>query len=370
MKYLDNDLYCWLMSQVIWNNWPDLEVQFDWQNGSKINPLDFWTIDEIKLFLDQAVRAGPTIEDKKYLESLNCFDKNYLNSLSFFKRPEVICYVDKDNELHISCKGNWFEALFAEVPILYTMEKLLQLNPAFPGPMFDIGVTRLEQKIEFFNQHPELHWFDFGTRRRCNFEWHEYVLKRMCTESTIGGTSNLLLAQQFGLAARGTMAHQMFMVLSAIYGPELAQQKVLRCWESQYADVWDGKLLAMLPDTISTKFFLGNCSSLDLDKWFSMRQDSGNAFDWIELVLKNYKNAGIDATEKLLIFSDKLVPGKALEIHQYVNARAMTAFGIGTNFTNDINIKSVDQRMKPKWTWAAGNKLRCVKYSDDPRKAF
>ncbi|MCX5901880.1 MAG: hypothetical protein NTV89_00060, partial [Proteobacteria bacterium] len=80
-------------------------------------------------------------------------------------------------------------------------------------------MQRLDRKISLVKANPLISFSDFGTRRRFSREWHDLVVSRLCAElpqTSFIGTSNVSLAFKYGLTPIGTMAHEMFMVMSGI----------------------------------------------------------------------------------------------------------------------------------------------------------
>ena len=83
-----------------------------------------------------------------------------------------------------------------------------------------------------------------------------------------------------------------------------------------------------------------------------------------------YKELGIDATTKTIVFSNALDFTKALEIQEYCKDKIRCSFGIGTNLTNDtgfapsnIVMKLTQCKMNVNQEWR-----ECIKLSDDEGK--
>ena len=78
-----------------------------------------------------------------------------------------------------------------------------------------------------------------------------------------------------------------------------------------------------------------------------------------------YAAAGIDAANKLIVFSDGLTVPLMDELEQYFRGRIQNTFGIGTNLTNDLGFAPLSMVVKV----AAANGLPVVKLSDNMAKA-
>ena len=105
---------------------------------------------------------------------------------------------------------------------------------------------------------------DFGTRRRHGFLWHRWCVEAM--QEGLGasfiGTSNVKHAMDTGLEAIGTNAHELPMVYAALAEDDEALREapyeVLKDWAKMYG----GNLLVVLPDCFGTTSFLDQCARL------------------------------------------------------------------------------------------------------------
>ena len=116
---------------------------------------------------------------------------------------------------------------------------------------------------------------DFGTRRRHSFLWHRWCVEAM--QEGLGdsfiGTSNVKHAMDTGLEAIGTNAHELPMVYAALAEDDEALReapyKVLKDWAKMYG----GNLLVVLPDCFGTTSFLEHAPDWVAD-WKGARPDS------------------------------------------------------------------------------------------------
>lgn len=67
------------------------------------------------------------------------------------------------------------------------------------------------------------------------------------------------------------------------------------------------------------------------------RHDSGDPIKWGEAIINHYLANRVDPKTKSPVFSDGLTLPRAIEIAKHFQGRAKTAFGIGTNLTNDLS---------------------------------
>ena len=151
---------------------------------------------------------------------------------------------------------------------------------------------------------------------------------------TFVGTSNIYLANLLDIKVLGTMAHLYIMLNAAIYGYRMANKMAMDNW----VDIYNGDLGTYLPDTFTTDIFLKSFNKKYAMLFTGVRHDSGDPYLFVDKIVNHYKNLGIDPMEKTIIFSDSLNPNLACEIKEYCAGKIKSSFGIGTNFTNDINV--------------------------------
>jgi nicotinate phosphoribosyltransferase len=102
-----------------------------------------------------------------------------------------------------------------------------------------------------------------------------------------------------------------------------------------------------------------------LEAWKGSRHDSGPPKEYGDRRIEMYAAAGIDAANKLIVFSDGLTIPLIDELEQYFRGRIQTTFGIGTNLTNDLGFSPLSMVVKV----SAANGLAVVKLSDNIEKA-
>jgi len=87
---------------------------------------------------------------------------------------------------------------------------------------------------------------------------------------------------------------------------------------------------------------------------------------WGEQALAHYATLHIDAAGKRLVFSDGLNLPRAIALWQHFRGRAQTAFGIGTNLSNDTPHPALNIVMK----LVRCNGQAVAKLSDSPGKTL
>jgi nicotinate phosphoribosyltransferase len=188
-------------------------------------------------------------------------------------------------------------------------------------------------------------FFEFGLRRRYSAAWQDEVVATLQQRvpQFLGGTSNVYLARQYGLTPIGTMAHEYLQAHQAL-GARLRdfQKAALEGWVQEYR----GDLGVALTDVVGMDAFLA-----DFDLYFAklfdgLRHDSGDPVVWGEKAIAHYARLRIDAHTKRIVFSDGLDIPRAIGLHQHFGDRIQTAFGIGTNLTNDTIHKPLNIVMK------------------------
>lgn len=161
-------------------------------------------------------------------------------------------------------------------------------------------LCKLSEKIELSNQH-QLRFSEFGTRRRFSIDVQETVIKKLNeTAQYCTGTSNCNFAMKYGMKMMGTHPHEWFMFHGAQFGYKHANYMALENW----VNVYDGDLGIALSDTYTSGIFLSNLSRKQAKLFDGVRCDSGNEFEFIDKLVARYKELGIDATTKTIVFSN------------------------------------------------------------------
>ena len=189
------------------------------------------------------------------------------------------------------------------------------------------------------------------------------------------GTSNVKHAMDTGLEAIGTNAHELPMVYAAIAEDDEAlleaPYRVLKDWAKMYG----GNLLVVLPDCFGTTSFLSHAPDWVAD-WKGARPDSKPPIPAARELIAWWKERGRDPREKLVVLSDAMDVDSIEELVRALRGQVNLSFGWGTNLTNDFigcAPAGVDGQLKPislvcKVVEADGRPA--VKLSDNPNKVL
>jgi nicotinate phosphoribosyltransferase len=374
------------MSQWQWRYYPEAVVQFDFTNRTKIKLAHFVSLPELQREIDQVRLLRITDEEAAYLFGLRgksgkfLFDLDYLNDLMGMTLPTVKLGI-VDGQLTIETEGPWWIVTFWETIIMSIVNELyfraiLKQSGKTKAEVFEEGLRRLVLKIRRLQEWPSIRFSDFGTRRRFSREWQEIVYACLMDafggESRFLGTSNMALAMKYGQTPVGTFAHENPMVVAALndgYDETLreSQKTALRQWEEMYGP----DLLVALSDTFGSDAFLEDFVEF-AKSWGGVRHDSGDPFEFGEMVIAFYQKMGIDPMEKAIVFSDGLTDKTITELFYRFQHRIWMVFGWGTNLTNDLGFDALSIVMKAmaaRWSTETDWHFTC-KLSDNPKKAM
>ena len=189
------------------------------------------------------------------------------------------------------------------------------------------------------------------------------------------GTSNVKHAMDTGLEAIGTNAHELPMVYAAVAEDDdallEAPYTVLKDWAKMYG----GNLLVVLPDCFGTTSFLSNAPDWVAD-WKGARPDSKSPTAAARELIDWWKERGRDPRDKLVVLSDAMDVDSIEEAVRALRGQVNLSFGWGTNLTNDFigcAPAGVDGQLKAislvcKVVEADGRPA--VKLSDNPNKVM
>jgi len=373
---LDNDLYKFTMQNAVCKLFPRAIVKYEFINrGKTIFPKGFDR--KLRQEVEKMSKLSLT-KDQKLFFRLKCgrfIDDVYFDFLESYRfdPSEVGIFLEENGDLRISIEGPWYRTILWEVPLMALVSELyfIETKPE----ILDRNTRQKNNngKALLFHQH-SMKVTDFGTRRRFSFDNQLEVCKDMKnmfgSEQFFAGTSNVHIAYQLNLTPIGTHAHEWFMFMAARYGYTMANRKALEHW----SDVYQGDLGTALSDTYTTDVFLQS-----FDKKFSKlydgpRHDSGDPLVWTDKIVAHYKKMGIKPSTKNLVFSNNLNTTTAIEIHEHCIRQGEDighAFGIGTNFSNDVGAKPLNIVIKMVAAQANPDTdewIETVKLSDDVGK--
>ncbi len=380
---LEDDFYKFAMGQFLFthkSNLGDKVMEWHFKNRTKSVQLEYHISEEdFQNEYKHVVNLKADKSELHYLRGTNeyesrMFSEGYLEHLANLQIPAVN-FGTHEFQPVINPKGKWLHSMHAEMPTLRIINGLFYRNQMKKMSRIERemiymeGVKRLHFFITEIKKHPYIRFSDFGNRRAFSTPWHEYVVERL-TEELPGqfiGTSNVYLANKFGLTPIGTCAHELSMGMNALAFDGTKQSlinsniELHQLWWRQYGQ----GLSISLPDTLGTKWTLENLSDETFRDWKGSRLDSMDPMQAIPLFIEKYESLGIDPRKKLLIPSDGLDIKSTITIANRFHEKIDLSFGIGTHLTNNLGLQTLSIVMKP---YALDGKA-CVKLSDNLAKA-
>jgi nicotinate phosphoribosyltransferase len=272
-----------------------------------------------------------------------------------------------------------------EIPALAIVSELRARAAMKHLGRFELDILYARAKSKLWNKIEELRRLkaegpvkiaDFGTRRRHGFLWQRWAIQALIEgigDSFIG-TSNAKMAMDQDLEAIGTNAHELPMVYAALAESEealrAAPYRVLTDWAELYA----GNLLIVLPDTFGTTAFLAGAGS-ELAQWTGIRPDSKPPLAGGEEAIAWWLRHGQDPRDKLIVFSDGMDIDTIKQAVRRFRGRVNVSIGWGTNLTNDFKgcMPNADgaelEALSLVCKVVSANGRPAVKLSDNPLKA-
>jgi len=364
---LDTDLYKFTMMQVVLHHFPGAQVEYRFKcrtPGVDLQP----DLDAIHAELAHLCGLRFTDAELAYLRTLRFMKSDFVDFLGLFQFNERFVHLGRGEgpgEIDITIRGPWLHTILFEIPVLAIVSELY-FKRTQPRPNLEEGRRRLSAKIGMLRAvEPELEVriSDYGTRRRFSLAWQEEVLQTLKREtpSRFAGTSNVWFALRNNLTPLGTMAHEYMQACQAL-GPRLRDSQTFAF--DKWAQEYRGDLGIAVADTYGTEAFLRDFDMYFCKLFDGARHDSGDPFAWGERLIAHYRKNRVDPRTKTLIFSDQLSVPLAIEIARRFRGRAITAFGIGTNLTNDLGHEPIN--IVIKMTECNGQPV--AKVSDAPGK--
>jgi nicotinate phosphoribosyltransferase len=350
---LDTDFYKLLMLQLIWRRHGDLPVTFGLVNRT-VSVRLAEEIDEgaLRAQLDHARTLRFTTKELIWLAGntfygvKQIFQPDFLEWLAGFSLPDY--ELDRrDGQYELRFPGPWSQTTLWEIPALSIVNELRARRAMRDMGRFELDVLYARAKAKLWNKIERLQSLaregplrvgDFGTRRR-----HGYLWQRWCCEALregIGdafvGTSNVHIAMEIGSEAIGTNAHELPMVYAALAGDDPPAMRASRyAVLGDWAGIYGGNLLVLLPDTYGTTAFLRDAPSW-VAEWTGARPDSKPPIPGGDEFVAWWQARGQDPTQKLLVFSDGMDIDSIEATFRHFLGRVRVSYGWGTNLTNDF----------------------------------
>lgn len=364
---LDNDTYKFSMMQFVVELFPDAYVEYRFKNRGKQR----FNVEFLRLLKQEILMMGQlSLTEKEYswLKTISFFKPSYVEYLKnySYNPNDVECYLE-DDDLVVKIKGLWRDTILWEVPLMAIISelyfKIIDTNWSLVG---QLEIAMKKGKKLAYNK---CNYAGFATRRRRCFDSQEIALLGLNAigphnpKTTLVGTSNMYLAMKHGLTPIGTMAHELFMAMSALEGLRHANYHTLQNW----VRVYNTDLGIALTDTFGSDAFFDNFNKRLSKLYDGVRHDSGCPFAFADKTIGHYEKMGIDPMSKVIVFSDGLNVDKAIEIKKYCEGKIKCSFGIGTHFSNDFeDSPSLNMVIK---LWSV-NGIPVVKLSDVPGKVM
>ncbi|MCA4809437.1 nicotinate phosphoribosyltransferase [Empedobacter falsenii] len=364
---IDNDFYKFTMQFGVTKLYPDVMARYKFINrGEHEFPNGF--AEELQNEINAMASLALTKVEKEFF-STNCpyLSPAYLDFLQGYRYdPAEVKISQNGSDVEVLVEGYWYRTILWEVPILCLISEIFyKLTNAQRISNGEI-TKRTSDKVDLYNR-LGVTVAEFGTRRRHSYEVHDIVMKELTNHKgkSFVGTSNVHFAHKYGVKPIGTHAHEWFMFHGARYGFKIANSISLDRW----VKVYYGDLGIALTDTYTSDIFFGQFDK-KLSKLFDgVRHDSGDPIEFGEKTIAHYEKMGINPLFKTIIFSDGLNSEKVEVITKAFKDRIGLSFGIGTNLTNDTNLRPMNIVMKLteissidiKWTGV-------VKLSDEKNK--
>jgi nicotinate phosphoribosyltransferase len=367
---LDTDLYKFTMMQEILHHQPETQAVYAFKCRNKPErPLALLKA-EIEAQLDHLCSLRFNETELAYLAQLRFIKADFVDFLRLFQlQRRFISISVVGDELNIRVTGPMLYCMLFEIYVLSIVNELYFRQ--FPqAAALAEGRQRLQAKLQQLDTlaaepaNPFV-FFDFGTRRRFSRAWHAEMVGILVKQASpyFRGTSNVLLAMQYGVTPIGTMAHE-YMQAFQCFGSRLRdfQTNALEHWVREYR----GDLGIALTDVVGTDAFLRDFDLYFCKLFDGLRHDSGDPFEWGEKVIAHYIQMNIDYRTKQLVFSDGLTLEKSLALYHYFAPRMRTGFGIGTHLSNDCGQIPLQIVMK----LVSCNGQPVAKVSDSPGKGM
>jgi nicotinate phosphoribosyltransferase len=341
----DTDLYKLTMLLFAFEHCPETQVRYELSVRSDV----VFTAEDEAEIKRQLKLAGEACFDQQSLDWLAqkspFLSPQFLTYLKGVRLDPRQVYIWRDQEGHLQgiVEGLWTDTILWEIIVLAVTSEVYFAH-RFP-PLTEQQKLRVYEDAKAKGQgfrERKCYFIEMGTRRRYSLEVQRLVMRGLVDGATdpktgksyLLGSSNVMLAAEFGIVPQGTMAHEIFSVMAAIAGVENANNLVLGKWSETY----HGSLGIALPDTFTTSFFLRTFNPFYARLFDGVRHDSDpDPIGWARLVIDHYAKLGIDPKTKRFVFSDGIDSWQRVDsILSELGGTVMVSFGIGTWLTNDL----------------------------------
>lgn len=371
---LDTDLYKFSVSYAYFNLYPLAEGTFTFTDRNR----EKWSKEQQivfdKMFSDELERVSNLhltgLEEVWCKKNIPYIPQTYWEWLSSFRFvPQLVDYeFDEDGVFHCEVTTSLYKVTLYEILVLAAYAEIRNI---VLGIKADFGKARqlVRDKIELANKN-DMHFSEFGTRRRFSSDMQEMVISEIKRNSkTCAGTSNVYFAMKYGMKPIGTFPHEWVMFHAACFGYKRANYLSLEDW----IEVYKGDLGIALVDTYTTKSFLHTLTKQQAILLSGFRQDSGDEVEVGNSIIERLNELGIDAKNKNIVFSNALDFPKACRINDIFKDKCKPSFGIGTNLTCDTGLDNhrpanIVMKLSKCRLSLKDDYEKCIKISDDTGK--
>ncbi|MFN0164059.1 MAG: nicotinate phosphoribosyltransferase [Burkholderiales bacterium] len=363
---LDTDLYKFTMMQVVLHHFPGAQVEYRFK--CRTPGVDLAAdLPRIRAELEALTTLRFADAELQYLRGLRFIKSDFVDFLGLMQLNAKYVHLAAagDGGLDLTIRGPWLHTILFEIPLLAIINETY-FRRTSPAVDLGEGRRRLDEKIRLVAGDPalaEMRIADYGTRRRFSRAWHEEVVTTLKRDlgANFAGTSNVLYAMRHGITPLGTMAHEYLQACQAL-GPRLRDSQIyaFEKWAAEYR----GDLGLALSDVYGIEPFLADFDMFFCKLFDGARHDSGDPFEWGERLIEHYRKNRVDPRTKALVFSDGLTVPLAIRLFERFRGRIGTAYGIGTNLTNDLGPTPINIVIK----MVRCNGQPVAKLSDSPDK--
>ncbi|ACY40230.1 nicotinate phosphoribosyltransferase [Blattabacterium sp. (Blattella germanica) str. Bge] len=368
---LDNDFYKFTMQNAVIKLFPSAKAKYEFINRGKHSfPKNFAKI--LKENLNEMAYLKLSNEERIYLEKYCPYlDSSYLDFLNKYQyNPKEVNVYQKGKNIKMNIEGLWSRTILWEVPLMAIISELYYKLTGKKRLSDKKIIILTKEKLKKYKK-LKVKIGEFGTRRRYSYRVHKLVLKILTEERPpfFMGSSNVHLSHIFSIKPIGTQGHEWIMFHAAKYGFDIADRIAMENW----LNIYKGNLGIALSDTYTSSVFFKNFNKKLANTFRGIRHDSGDPINFAKEAINHYKKFKINPIKKKIVFSDNLDPYKVASISSFCKKKIYPCFGIGTNFTNDVGVPSMNIVIKmvkalPEEKWISVVKLSNVEEKSTGKK--
>lgn len=366
-SFLDNDFYKFTMQNAVLKLFPSVKAKYELINrGKHLFPKNFANVMKETINIMSELKLSE--KERLFLQkSCPYLDSSYLDFLKSYQyNPKEVSISQKGENIKIKIEGLWSRTILWEVPLMAIISELYYKLIGAKCISDTKIVSSIKEKLKFYKK-LKVKIGEYGTRRRFSYKVQKLVLKVLTEEKLpfFIGSSNVHFSHIFSINPIGTQGHEWIMFHAAKYGLNIADRVAMENW----LNIYKGKLGIALSDTYTSSIFFKNFNKKLSNIFKGIRHDSGDPIFFIKKAIKHYKKLKINPLEKIIVFSDDLNPKKVAYISSFCKKKIIPFFGIGTNFTNDVGLPTMNMVIKMIETFFHKKWISVVKLSNVKEKS-